>query len=544
MATPVLNNGILIKEEKISLDARGIDEFSLVRMQPSARPTSLGLLDIWAMARKAESPLYNLAVLNKKNIIVVDDPQGRYTWQYPVAYELPVVVDDLDPSNTTKGLGDTTFKVKFDKAEFGHGDIITYNKIGGVQCLVTEDDIIPTGDGYIYTLRLLNPAQNKFLDNQYLKPQTRWFRISSATNEYGKRFTNVHAEAGYREYYNFVGDHQVHVSMRVTEKAADMARLGIVDGGASALVDFVLRFKEGSLDPSIRSFNDAVRMYGKDFLKKFKAEGKVAGGFLTKIESAMLSQLAKDIENYLMWGEGGIIEVDGPKKSRLSVGLWRQLNNAYTRTYTLKNFSLKMLQSSIYNFYNGRIDWDEVDPSRNVVFMTGMGGAQLLNDAIKKEAASSGFVINAAANAGIGAIQGQGMKLRYGYFYNSITIPFIGTISFVINPAFDNTQINNIENPIIPQTGYPLSSHLFIAFDVVENLSDNLILLKHKFDNGTKIGYINGTSDYLGRNIFNSSGKFSGFEVWAKQYVPSIMVKDPTKVMKISMINPITGGNL
>jgi hypothetical protein len=173
-----------------------------------------------------------------------------------------------------------------------------------------------------------------------------------------------------------------------------------------------------------------------------------------------------------------------------------------------------------------------------------MGGAQLLNDAIKKEAASSGFVINAAANAGIGAIQGQGMKLKYGYFYDSITIPFIGTISFVINPAFDNTQINNIENPIIPQTGYPLSSHLFIAFDVVENLSDNLVLLKHKFDNGTKIGYINGTSDYLGRNIFNSSGKFSGFEVWAKQYVPSIMVKDPTKVMKISMINPITGGNL
>jgi len=544
MATPVLNNGILIKEEKISLDARGIDEFSLVRMQPSARPTSLGLLDIWAMARKAESPLYNLAVLNKKNIIVVDDPQGRYTWQYPVAYELPVVVDDLDPSNTTKGLGDTTFKVKFDKAEFGHGDIITYNKIGGVQCLVTEDDIIPTGDGYIYTLRLLNPAQNKFLDSQYLKPQTRWFRISSATNEYGKRFTNVHAEAGYREYYNFVGDHQVHVSMRVTEKAADMARLGIVDGGASALVDFVLRFKEGSLDPSIRSFNDAVRMYGKDFLKRFKEEGKVAGGFLTKIESAMLSQLARDIENYLMWGEGGIIEVDGPKKSRLSVGLWRQLNNAYTRTYTLKNFSIKLLQSAIYNFYNGRIDWDEVDPSRKIVFMTGMGGAQLLNDAIKKEASSSGFVINAAANAGIGAIQGQGMRLKYGYFYDSIIIPFIGTISFVINPAFDNTQINNIENPIIPQTGYPLSSHLFIAFDVVENLSDNLILLKHKFDNGTKIGYINGTSDYLGRNIFSSSGKFSGFEVWAKQYVPSIMVKDPTKVMKISMINPITGGNL
>jgi hypothetical protein len=541
MATPVLNNGIFLREEKVKLSSK-IDEFSLSRMMGEAKPTDLGLLDIWAMARKVESPLYNLATINKSNVIVVDHPEGMYTWKTPIGYELPVVVDDINPANVRKGYGGTKFKVKFNKQEFGHGDIITYDKITGVQCVVTEDDIIPTTDGFVYTLKTLNATS--FVDNQYLKPNTRWFKISSFGNEYTKRFSSLYLEAGYREFYNFVGDHQVTKEMRVDEKTAILDKVGIVDGGMSAIVNFVYRFKEGALDPSVRTWNDAVRLYGKDFVKEFYKKGKLAMGFLTKLESQMLSELAREIEQYLMWGEGGLVQLDGPKASRLSVGLWRQLNNAYTRVYTLKNFSLKLLREAIYNFYNGRVDWDDPDPSRQITLMTGMGGAHLLHEAIRREANAAGFVIQAAANNGIGAIQGQGMNLTFGYFYQSIILPFIGRINFVINPAFDNIQTNTIENPLIPETGFNLSSHLFIAFDVVENLKDNLLLLKHRHDVGTRIGYINGTADYLGRNVVQSAGKFSGFEVWMKQYVPSIMVKDPTKVLKISMKNPITGGNL
>lgn len=541
MATPILNNGIFLREEKVRLSSK-IDEFSLSRLMGEAKPTDLGLLDIWAMARKVESPLYNLASVSKSNVIVVDHPDGMYTWKTPVGYELPVIVDDIDPANVRKGYGGTKFKVKFNKQEFGHGDIITYDKITGVQCVVAEDDIIPTTDGFVYTLKTLNATS--FVDNQYLKPNTRWFKISSFGNEYTKRFSSLYLEAGYREFYNFVGDHQVTKEMRVDEKTAILDKVGIVDGGMSAIVNFVYRFKEGSLDPSIRSWNDAVRVYGKDFVKEFYKKGKLAMGFLTKLESQMLSEMAKEIEQYLMWGEGGLVQLDGPKASRLSVGLWRQLNNAYTRVYTLKNFSLKLLREAIYNFYNGRVDWNDPEPSRQITLMTGMGGAHLLHQAIQKEANSAGFVIQAAANNGIGAIQGQGMNLSFGYFYQSIILPFIGRVNFVINPAFDNIQTNSIENPLIPETGFNLSSHLFIAFDVVENLKDNLLLLKHRHDVGTRIGYINGTADYLGRNVVQSAGKFSGFEVWMKQYVPSIMVKDPTKVLKISMKNPYTGGNL
>ena len=42
----------------------------------------------------------------------------------------------------------------------------------------------------------------------------------------------------------------------------------------------------------------------------------------------VISWFANDIETYLMWGKGGRIRQDGPDDIRLSVGLWKQLDNS------------------------------------------------------------------------------------------------------------------------------------------------------------------------------------------------------------------------
>jgi hypothetical protein len=143
---------------------------------------------------------------------------------------------------------------------------------------------------------------------------------------------------------------------------------------------------------------------------------------------------------------------------------------------------------------------------------------------------------------GIGAIKGQGMNLGYGYAYTSYVIPFLANVEFVINPAFDNVHTNPTENPIID--GYPLSSYSFIIFDVTDNTQDNIFLLKLKWDSELKWWYQNGTMDYMGRTKgFQSSGQFNGYRVYMTQVMPAIWVKDPTKVLKIVMRNPITGGS-
>jgi hypothetical protein len=224
----------------------------------------------------------------------------------------------------------------------------------------------------------------------------------------------------------------------------------------------------------------------------------------------------------------------------MSVGLWKQLDNSFKRIYNRAGFSLDLFRSEIYNFYNGKVEFEGPDPKRSLIVQTGMGGMKQVNEAILKVAVNSGLVINAAQ---IGAITGSGMDLNFGFAYTSYTIPFLANVKFVLNPAFDNVHTNDIENPIID--GFPLSSYSYIVFDVTDSGNDNIFLLKLDWDNQLKWWYQNGTMDYMGRTQgFTSSGQFNGYRVYMSQTMPAIWVKDPTKVLKIVMRNPITGFSL
>ncbi len=99
----------------------------------------------------------------------------------------------------------TTFKIKLSRREFGHGDIITYDKYNGVEMYIVPDqDILPLGDGFVYTVQLVNNDSSKFLENKFLASGTKVFRKGSARGEYGERFSDIQIQSGYREFYNFV----------------------------------------------------------------------------------------------------------------------------------------------------------------------------------------------------------------------------------------------------------------------------------------------------------------------------------------------------
>ena len=166
------------------------------------------------------------------------------------------------------------------------------------------------------------------------------------------------------------------------------------------------------------------------------------------------------------------------------------------------------------------------------------GGMMIGTDSHTVNAGGLGMV---AIGVG-GAVTGKGMDLDFGFAYTSFTIPFLANVKFVLNPAFDNLNTNDIENPLID--GRPLSSYSFIIFDVTDEGNDNIHLLKLSWDNQLKWFYQNGTMDYMGRTQgFASTGQFNGYRVYMTQTMPAIWVKDPTKVLKIVMRNPVTGGS-
>jgi hypothetical protein len=541
MATPVLNNGIFLRDTAYQASSH-IDSYHLVNMLRNADPMDLGPVDLWAMAQKVEMPLYQMSSFGGKNVIMVDNARGEYKWQVPVPQDLPYIIEDIEPANGQKGTDGTTFRIKINKREFGHGDIITYDKFNGLEMYITADDIIPSGDGYIYTVQLVNNDNFQFLDNKYLMSGTRVFRKGSARGEYGERFSDIQTRAGFREFYNFVGGAEAHVHYSISSRADLMIKGGMNADGTVPVVEIWRNFDK-TMDPSIASLDDMAKKLGPGAVKNAIKNGALSRTFLTTMEAAHLSKVASDIETYLMWGQGGRVRQDGPDDLRLSVGLWRQLDNSFKRIYNKNSFNLDLFRSELYNFYAGKVDFKGPDPKRQLIVQTGMGGMRLVNEAIKQEAAASGLLINAGPSGnGIGAISGQAMDLNFGFAYTSYVIPFLANVKFVLNPAFDNLNTNDIENPIID--GFPLSSYSFIIFDVTDNTNDNIFLLKLSWDNQLKWWYQNGTMDYMGRTQgFASSGQFNGYRVYMTQTMPAIWVKDPTKVLKIVMRNPITGGS-
>jgi len=539
--TPVLNNGIFLRDTSYQASSH-VDSYHLVNMLKSAEPMDLGPVDIWAMSQKVEMPLYQFSSFGGKNIINVDNARGEYKWQVPVAQDLPYIVTDLYANEEvypSLGVDGTTFQIKINKRVFGHGDIITYDKYNGLELYITADDILPTGDGFIYTVQLVNNSNGAALEAKYLAPGTKMFRKGSARGEYGERFSDIgQYGAGFREFYNFVGGAEAHVHYSISSRADLMLKGGLNADGTIPVTEIWRNFDK-TMDPSVTSLESMVQIMGKDAVKRAFDNGNLTRTFLTNMEAAHLTKIATDIETYLMWGQGGRIKQDGPDDIRLSVGLWKQLDNSFKRVYNKSSFNLDLFKGEIYNFYVGKVDFQGPDPKRQLIVQTGLGGMKMVNEAIKKEAIQSGLLIQAAD---IGAITGKGMDLNFGFAYTSYVIPFLANVKFVLNPAFDNLHTNDIENPIID--GFPLSSYNFIIFDITDNVNDNIYMLKLSWDNQLKWFYQNGTMDYMGRSQgFQSSGNFNGYRVMMSQTMPAIWVKDPTKVLKIVMRNPITGGS-
>lgn len=542
MSTPSFNNGLFLRDTAYQASSH-VDSYHLMNMLKDAEPTDMGPIDIWAQTQKVEMPLYQMSSFGGKNIIEVDNVRGEFKWQTPISQDLPFVTEDIEPANLAKGIDGTSFKVKFNKREFGHGDIVSYDKYNGVEMIVSaEDDILPIGDGFIYTMYLVNNDSYKYLDNKFLKAGTKFFRKGSARGEYGERFSDISTKSGYREFYNYVGGAEAHVHYSISSRADMMLKKGMNADGTVPVTEIWRNF-DRSMDPTVSSIEDMVGKMGKDYVKRAMANGDLSRTFLTKMEAAHLTKIATDIETYLMWGHGGRVRQDGPDDIRLSVGLWKQLDNSFKRVYNKSSFSLEMFRAELYNFYNGRVEFEGPDPKRKIIVQTGLGGMRMVNEAIKREAASQNFTVNAGEGGnGIGAIKGQGMNLGFGYAYTSYVIPFLANVEFVINPAFDNVHTNDIENPVID--GHALSSYSFIIFDVTDNSQDNIYMLKLKWDNELKWWYQNGTMDYMGRTKgFQSSGQFNGYRVYMTQVMPAIWVKDPTKVLKIVMRNPVTGAS-
>ncbi len=540
MSTPVLNNGIALRDNVYEIGSN-YDSYHLYNMMKDAKPTDLGPIEFWANTQITQMPLYSFSNFGKGNTIDVDDPRGRYTWQTPVANDLPQITRDIDSSDSRKGLAERSFRIVMNRREYGSTAVLTFDKYRGLEFRVTEDPIISMGNNeYVYTCKLLNNNTSAYLDNKYLTPGTKVFRVGSGRGEYGERWDDVVSRAGYREFYNILGNAEANAHYTCSRRADAMIRNGQNTGGIPVTEIWKINDPTLRADPSLRTLEDISTRLGQVGMLKAMKEGQISKAFITEIERQCIRKVTSDLETYLMWGKGGRVQQDGPDDLRFSTGLWIQADNGYKKVYNIGTFTTQMFNSEIYNYYVGKVNFEGPDPKRKLIVQTGLAGMQQMNAAIQQFAINSGLVQNAHE---LGAIKGEALDLDFGYAFTSYTIPFLANLKFVINPAFDNVEANEIENPII--NGFRLSSYSYIIFDITDRGTDNIRMLRDKFDHEFHWLYQNGTADYMGREKgFQSSGDFNGYKVKMFQKQGALVVMDPTRLLKIVAKNPITGYSL
>jgi hypothetical protein len=536
--TPVLNNGIFLRDTTFSAGSH-LDYYHLSHMgyTEDSKKNDFGILDIWALKQKAEMPLYSMASFGGKNTIPVD---GHYfEWGIPVVTELPHMVEDISGVDKP-GSDGTKFKILVNTRAFGHGAVITYDKMNGKEMFITDDPIIQRGDYFEYTVELVRSGKSdEFLSKEFLKYGTKLFRVSSAKGDYGQKFDEVMFKGGVRKFYNFVGLAEAHKTLSVS-RWADMVKL------RKDILE-IYQINGTNTDPSI-NLEQLRAKFGSDVeFKNNMKKNLTSFRWIPKAEAALISEIGRDIDNYLMWGKGGRINGQGADDIKMSVGLWKQLDNGNKVVFTKDAFTMKMFRNAIYNYFNGKVNFDKSDSGRLLVVQTGLAGMEMIANAIATEVGGSGMLLNAKE---VGALSGDAMNLTWGVNWTGFNIPFLANVRFVVNPAFDNKEQNDIENPIID--GHPLSSYNFIIYDFnYEQGNDNIVLLKYAPDGDTRASdlhwnYQQGTAPYGGLGAskgFMSSGNFSGYVVNMFQRHPAIFVKDPTKMLKLVMKNPITGGS-
>ncbi len=541
MATPVIGSGIILRDTEYQIGSK-VDSYHLYNMMKDSKPTDIGPIEFWAQTQAVQMPLYSLSDFGKSGIINVDDPMGRYTWQSPIAMDLPYIVRDVDPTDTKKGMAGRAFRISLNRKDYSHTDVLTYDKYNGLQFRVTEDPIISTGNNeFIYTCRLVTNSSTAYLSNTYLTMNTKIFLITSArSGEYGEKWSEVRNRNGYRSFYNIMGNAYANASYSVSKVADAMIRNNQKTSGIPVTEIYKLNNPELRADPSMRSFTDMQKALGDVRMMKEMETGGISASFLTELDRKALSKIAIDIETNMMWGQGGITQGDGPDQIRLNTGLWQQANNGYKKVYNIGTFTMDMFRGELYNYYVGKVNFEGPDPQRKLIVQTGIAGMKQVNEGINKMAVNSGLVTNASE---IGAISGKALDLDFGYAYTSYTIPFLANVKFVINPAFDNVEANNIENPLI--NGYRLSSYSYIIFDITDRSDTNIRMLQDQYDHELTWFHQNGTADYMGRKTgFQSSGDFSGYRVKMMQKHKSLTCLDPSRLLKIVAYNVITGGSL
>lgn len=500
-----------------------------------------GLMSIWNQRKLMCTPILNMTELQKQ-VIDINGLEGSITYDIPIELEGVRVIEDMTRDILKLGIDGQKFKIKFNELVFTNTDIITYDLRDGLTLYVTEDEIYQEGDGWVFTVSILQKTdnKNKYFNKKYLQLGTQYFKISNVNGEYDTKKSNIssnrtglmHLRAefgGHRSVYHWITGYADMVNVSAEQAGRDPRFLWAKQYGADVagkVFSVGLRDKDGSLVPN-------------------------SGRWMSMIEVLLMAEMKMMEENDLMWNKGGVVEGSGRRAVRVNTGLYEQLRNGNRIQYS--KLSLKLFEDILGKLYfNSGVNFED----RKTVIQTGTGGMIEISKLLYSDFNQTNpFLVNASDVKGY--LYGDAMHLGYGFRFTTKRFPTAGEVIFEYNLALDcrwGRQVDHLQGE------FPIESYTFMILDITDPRTSNIVnkglKIQYRVENGEMNsganiclvrprgwegimwGYEIGTQHLMGRSAMNgmhSSSQRDGYAIWMKSF-SSVFVKDATKTLIIEKV--------
>lgn len=408
-----------------------------------------------------------------------------YRWKLQGAeHKAARVVENLEASNPTPGLNNTTFRLKLDLDYFGYPEILLGED--NEYPIAIVDGPISDGTGSIYICKLQTDRPDLFVPADMLE----------VGKEFNKGWTSTPSEMnedfGGQQYSNsFMLESQIGSfgqKYTVTDQAwRDEGKLGV-------------------------EFNFTDRMGKEQRVKRF----------LPMAEAKMWDELHQSMEVQMVYGKKSTTPGKNGYFTKTGPGLREQLKDSWIKYYN-GNLNVPMLRDYLMDIFFARKNETE----RAVKAITGTVGSVNFHDALVAVAngfltVDTKFIREIPSNI-------QTPYLAYGAQYTRYTGPEGIVIDIMKNSMYDSTEYCGRRHPLYPNRPIDSARLTFLDFAGGSDGSGDGNIMMLKLKDSFRWGYRSGTHTPTGPVKGGQVGALkAGYDVFCEG-TAGIMIKDVTQ---------------
>lgn len=524
----------------------------ITALAPS-QPLEFGVLDLWALRQRTDSPMLTLAIDNAQVFYTDAD---YYTFELPSATDSTTRLVSGGLDRDKFGMDGEEIPFVVTRRDLAPGSMFKFDLTSRISFTVVDREIEQLGEHFKVWAVLNTNAQVKYVTKAEFQPQRQIIKIADLRGldfSSNKAVWSVGGD-GMAKYKNYLSNAILQQAYRVTTGAVEYLQQQntIPAKDIARMEQTVLQFYQirGIADNRVVDLMNPESY--KEYWQKFneaKAKGVGEAAMVNMLDAISISLMQKQNNELMIWSDQVNLIRDGYDTTRLVPGVWFQLDLAgYKHSYSIDSFTLDTITNAIKDFEFGKVPLRPSVSTNTYVIRTGRGGSELIYKAFMR----AGFQIPAQVqNSEFGFITGpNAANLTHNIArFTRYQIENIGYLEVQWEPGFDPVKADEFVNPILP-SGYRLSSYTMLIEDY--NTSRENIAIIRKNGSKIKMTVQPGESTHPALRFNQSINGISvegslatdektGYEVKFRGRADTAIVKDPTRLLKLVPKNPRTG---